>query len=82
MAKEKKKTTTFFGKPIKYPELDPSIRDREDDWLTQQLKEEAEAYKRVCEMFGISPHVSDATVLRVEHAIEHEIDRNTQAYRR
>lgn len=72
----------FISRPVKYPSIDPSIRDSEDDWLTRQLKEEDEAYKRVCDMFGITPHVSDAKVLKVEHAIQHDIEAITQAYRR
>jgi len=68
-------------KPVKFPELDPTIRDREDDWLTQQIKEEDEAYKRVCDMFGIIPHVSDARALEVEHAMQHAYEELIMAHR-
>ncbi|GEM_PF-5058855 len=67
---------------VKFPGLDPSIRDSDEDWLTRQLREEAEAQVRICDMFGISPHVSDAAALKAEHAIRHAAEAAVQAYRR
>ena len=53
-----------------------AIQDDANDWLTQQLKEEADALKRFREMFGWSPYMNAAKRLKAEHEAIHEYERS------
>ena len=75
MVKVHKKKEEYKETVLKARGFKNGIRDDEDDWLSRQLKEEAQALRRMNEEFGLKHSQSDAIKLKMEHALEHAAER-------